>query len=78
MSNDNTPPPVEEPSSLDALTRVYELWQKEERLALGSADEHLHDEDLTEAQREFLKHFCALWDVVEDNARERWIEKQRG
>jgi hypothetical protein len=38
----------------------------------------LTDEDLTEAQREFLKHFCALWDVVEDNTRERWIQKQRG
>ena len=47
---------------LTALTREYEAWQKEQGLKLGSADEHIFDENLTEAQRKWLRKFSARWE----------------
>jgi hypothetical protein len=47
---------------IDALTREYAAWNKAQGLNLGSADEHLFDETLTEEQREWLRSFHRRWE----------------
>ena len=47
---------------LDRLTDEYEAWQEQQGLSLGSADEHLFDENLTAAQRQWLSDFCRRWE----------------
>ena len=47
---------------LARLTREYEGFNKAQGLNLGSADEHLFDETLTEAQRAFVQAFCRRWE----------------
>lgn len=47
---------------IDALIGVYEAFSAHIGLELGSADEHLHDERLTEAQRIWLVRFINLWE----------------
>jgi hypothetical protein len=47
---------------LARLTREYETWNKAQGLNLGSADEHLFDENLTETQRGFVQRFCRRWE----------------
>jgi hypothetical protein len=54
--------PNEIDSELDALTREYAAWNKAQGLDLGSADEHLFDETLTEGQREWLRDFSRRWE----------------
>lgn len=49
-------------AALALLTDEYAAWNKAEGLALGSADEHLFDEDLTEAQRAWLRDFSRRWE----------------
>jgi len=49
-------------AELDALAREYAVWNKAQGLNLGSADEHLFDETLTEKQREWLQDFCRRWE----------------
>jgi hypothetical protein len=49
-------------AELAALTREYEVWRKQQGLDLGSADEHLFDENLTEAQRTWLRAFSQRWE----------------
>lgn len=49
-------------AELNTLTREYEVWQKEQGLKLGSADEHLFDENLTDAQRKWLQAFSQRWE----------------
>ena len=49
-------------AELNTLTREYEAWQKEQGLKLGSADEHLFDENLTDAQRKWLQAFSQRWE----------------
>ncbi len=44
------------------LIEEYDAWMLEQGLALGSADEHLFDEELTQAQRDWLKDFCKRWE----------------
>jgi hypothetical protein len=46
------------------LIAAYEAWNKANGLNLGSADEHLFDESLTQAQREWLRVFCERWDAM--------------
>lgn len=58
-----------EPDDKDPLGRLcyeYAKWNKANGLDLGSADEHTHDEDLTEEQRAYLRSFCERWDAVEE------------
>jgi len=51
---------------LDALCDEYTAWNKANGLKLGSADEHLHDEALTEEQRAWLADFCERWDAINE------------
>jgi hypothetical protein len=47
---------------LAALTQEYDAWQKAQGLSLGSADEHLFDENLTSEQRTWLGNFSRRWE----------------
>ncbi|MBI1202638.1 MAG: hypothetical protein GC182_09025 [Rhodopseudomonas sp.] len=47
---------------LYALIYEYRRWQVINGLQLGSADEHLFDESLTEEQREWLGRFSRRWE----------------
>lgn len=49
-------------AELNILIQEYEAWQKEQGLRLGSADEHLFDENLTDAQRKWLQAFSKKWE----------------
>jgi hypothetical protein len=49
---------------INDLIGEYETWNKINGLDLGSADEHLFDEDLTDAQRAWLRNFSARWEQV--------------
>lgn len=49
-------------AELDALTREYAAWNKAQGLNLGSADEHLFDETLSEEQRKWLRDFSRRWE----------------
>jgi hypothetical protein len=54
---------------IDRLCREYLAWNKEQGLDLGSADEHLFDETLTDDQRAWLHRFCERWDAAADEER---------
>lgn len=56
-------------TTLDRLIAVYTNFNIAEGLNLGSADEHILDEDLTHEQREWLKRFVAVW----ERATDRWL-----
>ena len=47
---------------LAELTAEYAEWNKAQGLDLGSADEHIFDENLTPKQRQWLCVFCARWE----------------
>jgi hypothetical protein len=60
-------------SPLDRLTAEYHAWMRANGVDPGSADEsislafdvaraHLHDENLTDAQRTWLADFCQRWE----------------
>lgn len=51
-------------AELNALTQEYAAWNKAQGLNLGSADEHLLDETLTEKQREWLRDFSRRWEAA--------------
>jgi hypothetical protein len=53
---------AETETKLDALTREYAAWNKAQGLNLGSADEHLFDETLTEVQRAWVRDFSRRWE----------------
>jgi hypothetical protein len=48
--------------TIDDLCKVYAEFNRANGLNLGSADEHWHDETLTEEQREWVRAFSARWD----------------
>jgi hypothetical protein len=52
------------PVCIAILCIEYAAWNEREGLKLGSADEHLHDESLTDAQRAWLADFSARWESV--------------
>lgn len=52
------------PPEFDTLIAEYRRWQDENRLILGSADEHLFDEHLTDAQKDWLRDFLARWETA--------------
>ena len=56
--------------SLAALCDEYAAWNKAQGLNLGSADEHYFDEELTEAQRQWVRDFGRRWDAVCDEERD--------
>jgi len=58
--------------TIDQLITEYEVWQAENDLKLGSADDHLYDPDLTHDQREWLMDFVLRWERVSR------IENERG
>jgi hypothetical protein len=60
----------------ESLCTVYEHWMQQESLQLGSADEALYDESLTEDQRTWLAVFCARWDVCMERAARMALEAQ--
>jgi hypothetical protein len=45
-----------------SLCDEYNAWQDAQGLRLGSADEHWFDEDLSEAQRKWLRDFSDRWE----------------
>ena len=47
---------------LATLTAEYTAWNVANELDLGSADEHMFDENLTEEQREWIRNFCERWE----------------
>jgi hypothetical protein len=60
-------------SPLDRLTAEYYAWMRENGVDLSSADEsislavdvaraHLHDENMTDAQRAWLRDFVRRWE----------------
>ena len=49
----------------EALSAIYDQWQKEQNLKLGSADEHMFDETLTSNQRRWLYSFSKLWEITQ-------------
>ncbi|MGD0192889.1 MAG: hypothetical protein ABSD74_19300 [Rhizomicrobium sp.] len=49
-------------AELMVLCQEYEAWNKAQGLKLGSADEHLFDESLTEEQRAWVRDFSRRWD----------------
>lgn len=51
--------------TLDDLCDVYAAWMKRQGVTLGSADEHLTDESLTEEQQNWLAQFVRLWDPAQ-------------
>lgn len=57
-------------SPLDILTEEYDAWNLKNGLDLGSADEHLFDENLTPEQRAWLRDFSARWEKAEAEAGE--------
>jgi hypothetical protein len=64
-------------SPLDALVDEYAAWNRAQNLNLGSADEHLYDSDLTQAQRDWLRGFCWRWEKAErPSERERRLGRQ--
>lgn len=56
--------------SINPLIAEYEAWNKAQGLNLGSADEHLFDEALTDGQRRWLADFCERWEEAERADRE--------
>lgn len=70
---------AEEPegASMDDLIHEYQRWNKANGLDLGSADEHLFDENLNETQQAYLQGFCRRWDeCMEREDMERAIERR--
>ncbi len=59
-------------TTVDSLIALYSVWNAEQCLNLGSADEHLLDQSVSAAQREWLTAFVALWDasIATDAARD--------
>ncbi|HEX4302877.1 MAG TPA: hypothetical protein VHZ78_08785 [Rhizomicrobium sp.] len=51
-------------AELSRLTAEYAGWCEAQGLSLGSADEHLDDEDLSDAQRTWLCNFNARWEAA--------------
>jgi hypothetical protein len=49
-------------AELAALSEEYDAWNKAQGLSLGSADEHLFDENLTSEQRTWLRNFSQRWE----------------
>jgi hypothetical protein len=52
--------------TINELIQEYAEWNKTNGLSLGSADEHLFDEQLTQEQRDWLSAFCGRWDEAVD------------
>jgi hypothetical protein len=48
----------------DDLCDEYAAWNKSNNLSLGSADEHLFDENLTDDQRKWLRSFSERWQAA--------------
>jgi hypothetical protein len=55
--------------TLEELCDRYATWNAANGLNLGSADEHLFDDNLTDAQRAWLRDFCRRWDEAEKQER---------
>jgi hypothetical protein len=49
----------------DRMIAEYEAFNKAQGLDLGSADEHLFDESLTDAQRKWVRDFSERWEAME-------------
>ncbi len=49
-------------SIMGRLMGIYEKFNSYHGLDLGSADEHLYDDDLTGQQKAWLQRFCTTWD----------------
>lgn len=48
------------------LTAEIAAWCKQQGLEWASADEMLHDETLSQYQRQWLAEFCNRWEFAED------------
>ena len=54
----------------DRMIAEYSNWNHAQGLDLGSADEHLWDESLTEAQRAWVRDFSERWEAMENMNRD--------
>jgi hypothetical protein len=54
----------------DRMIMEYSDWNAAQGLDLGSADEHLWDESLTEAQRKWVCDFSERWEAMENMNRD--------
>jgi hypothetical protein len=52
-------------NAIAALTDEYQDFNRRHGLQLGSADEHTHDDSLTEEQRTWVRDFTRRWELVE-------------
>jgi hypothetical protein len=52
------------PDTIDSLCNEYREWNAAQGLHLGSADEHLEDESLTQEQRDWLADFSDRWQAA--------------
>jgi hypothetical protein len=59
---DTTNVKAEIEAELADLTQEYAAWNKAQGLSLGSADEHIFDENLTSEQRAWLRDFSQRWE----------------
>lgn len=50
---------------IDILVTVYTAWMEKHNLMLGSAEEHIYDETLTQEERDWIRAFCNLWEITE-------------
>jgi hypothetical protein len=64
LSEEYSLPTAEEQSGqeIEMLTREYTAWNSRNGLKLGSADDHLFDESLTQEQRQWVNDFSQRWD----------------
>ncbi len=51
-------------TTINRLIDVYTNFNIANGLDLGSADEHMFDEDLTDEQRQWLQRFVDAWERV--------------
>jgi len=52
-------------TTLKNLIDEYANWNRANGLTLGSADEHLWDDNLTNEQRAWLRDFVRRWEEAE-------------
>lgn len=50
-------------NEIEMLCREYKAWNERNNLNLGSADDHLYDENLTPEQQDWVRNFSTRWEA---------------
>jgi hypothetical protein len=61
---------------IDRLVKEYAEWNTAQGISLGSADEHIFDEELSNEQRAWLRAFILRWDAAVETE-DAWAEAER-